>query len=368
MKTNELCRGQIVKNYKEMCALVGEEVKTGTSKKAQIKEWERHILFHKDGQRFIIDEIYETEKVKVDGRYNGKYADDIQKLILNLIVQADGKSVLLSTSQLFKNLSMTNINYSVGRRNIPKLSELTEVAEEDCYEFYNYTQTTLKKRAETSLNRLASKSLIFWNNSITIVKREAELNKLGEVKLNVNGSVKFREVHREATENEKKMILACEREVMLKNGWRDKQDIFLRGEWGKFKKLVNAMLTEYANIVYYYDSYKITYNSEHVEDYLYKLEEEELKLISSNLNDNIMKMISENAVSSHTKAIAKEESGDKMAKRDWVRCGRNYIVNSEVLSEVVIDKDAKDITDKLKQGKKKTDYKDLDTINGDLPF
>jgi hypothetical protein len=38
-----------VKNYKKMCELLNEEVKTSNSKKAQLKRWERYISWSKNG-------------------------------------------------------------------------------------------------------------------------------------------------------------------------------------------------------------------------------------------------------------------------------------------------------------------------------
>lgn len=49
----------IVKNYKVMCELLGEQVTTGNAKKAQLKEWERYFSFERQGQKFLIGEIYD---------------------------------------------------------------------------------------------------------------------------------------------------------------------------------------------------------------------------------------------------------------------------------------------------------------------
>lgn len=49
----------IVKNYKVMCELLKEEERTGNSKRSQQVEWKRYIDFERDGQRYIIKEIYD---------------------------------------------------------------------------------------------------------------------------------------------------------------------------------------------------------------------------------------------------------------------------------------------------------------------
>lgn len=65
LDTNTLKTKQIFKNYKELCAFLGEEPKTANSKKAQLKEWERYFSFIKEGQKIIITEIFDVSKEKV---------------------------------------------------------------------------------------------------------------------------------------------------------------------------------------------------------------------------------------------------------------------------------------------------------------
>ena len=68
MKIENLKEGLIVKNYKELCSLLGIKPTGGDSKKAQLKELERFIKYHKEGNKFVVDEIYDHVKEKVDLR------------------------------------------------------------------------------------------------------------------------------------------------------------------------------------------------------------------------------------------------------------------------------------------------------------
>jgi len=56
--------GQTIKNYKELCALLGVELKTGKSKQLQLSEFELYFKYKKAGHSFIIEDIYEIPKVK----------------------------------------------------------------------------------------------------------------------------------------------------------------------------------------------------------------------------------------------------------------------------------------------------------------
>lgn len=73
INTSNLRIGQVIKNYKELCALLGEEVKTGKSKQLQIDNMKRFFEWEKAGQKFIITDIYDTPLPKVDGRSSGNY-------------------------------------------------------------------------------------------------------------------------------------------------------------------------------------------------------------------------------------------------------------------------------------------------------
>ena len=55
MNVENLCEGLIIKNYKELCVLLGIKVTGGDSKKSQLKDLERYCKYHKEGNKFIID-------------------------------------------------------------------------------------------------------------------------------------------------------------------------------------------------------------------------------------------------------------------------------------------------------------------------
>jgi hypothetical protein len=62
-------QNNIIKNYKIMCELLNEKVSGGGStKKAQINRWKRYFEFHRDGQKYIIDKIYNNPLIAIDQR------------------------------------------------------------------------------------------------------------------------------------------------------------------------------------------------------------------------------------------------------------------------------------------------------------
>ena len=75
LDTSRLEIGMIVKNYKELCNLLNENPKTGNSKNAQLKEWQRYFEFErpKYKQSYIILDIYDEPLDKEDNRKSGNY-------------------------------------------------------------------------------------------------------------------------------------------------------------------------------------------------------------------------------------------------------------------------------------------------------
>ena len=69
---SNLTAGMVVKNYKKMCNLLGDEVKVGgSSKQAQLGDWRCYFDWERSGQKYIITTIYEVPLEKEDKRKFG---------------------------------------------------------------------------------------------------------------------------------------------------------------------------------------------------------------------------------------------------------------------------------------------------------
>lgn len=60
VNTTRIHSGDIYPTYKELCSVLGEEIKTSHSKDAQLKNWKRFFRYTQKGHKFIIEEIYDT--------------------------------------------------------------------------------------------------------------------------------------------------------------------------------------------------------------------------------------------------------------------------------------------------------------------
>ena len=57
MKIENLKVGETYKNYKAVCEVLDEPVKTGKSKQLQLKKWEQHFTWINNGNKFVITDI-----------------------------------------------------------------------------------------------------------------------------------------------------------------------------------------------------------------------------------------------------------------------------------------------------------------------
>lgn len=365
MNIENLYEGQVIKNYKELCKLIEETPVTSNSKRAQLKNLERYVSYHKEGQKIIIDEIYETVQPKEDKRCNGMYIDDIKAILIDLLLKTPGYRLLISPGKLLNITNMTNDNYIEGRNNIDRLSELIDVSKEACYDFYNYTQSDFKNKLESALKSLQKDSLINYQKCYIIVKIVAETNKLGETKI-LNGKVNSYENHRIANEEERRLILTCEQEALCKLGCKNKQQVYISGQWKTFRKIITNKLKDYGNIRYYYEGYSLVFNREYVEDYVNRYDL--IDIVKERLNDNIKLMIKTRAENKKEKIEAKFfiPLGGQPDNKNKIYVDKNYLVSMEVLIDTVIDDEAENIKEKFKEGYKNNIIEEKD--NEDMPF
>jgi len=364
VNTKKIFVGQRIKNYKMMCDILGEHEKFGNSRKSQISKWEKFFLVEKEGNSIIIKEIYSNPKItpeKRGGNNRLEYIQNIEKLILDLMVQdRNNGKVVLSKYKLLNELNMINDNYAYCKRNVPKLSKFMNISEEDIYEFYDLSSDTLRNNLESALNKLKNQSLIYWGKAITlcIVQAKIETNELDHIRvkqiyqgLNEYGEEVYEYrtesnsmvEYRIASEDEIKIVLRTERDVMENLDCNSKQEIIRKGKWEDFSKQVNRELFEKLNILFYYDSYDLIFNEDHIKEKWLKMNEFMLPdvgrgVIQKELNLDIIDKLNINAGRRNKKSIeALDENFGDHSKVNIRRSGDNYIENNTNLIQTLVD-------------------------------
>ena len=129
MNTDALFVGMNIKNYKELCMLTNEETKTGKSKILQLENFSRFINWHKIGQKFIIDEIYDSPKEKQDKRSSGNnnvYCKYIEIILLNHLSHCDNNVNSLTFCKWYEILGMVGHDYNKYYSDMDKLLEFED--------------------------------------------------------------------------------------------------------------------------------------------------------------------------------------------------------------------------------------------------
>ena len=308
------------KNYKELCVAMGWKITDGSSKKKQLKELESLCEYHKEGHKFVIDEVYDIPKEIEDKRKTrvSELSEHIQFSILYLLSHAEKNNLIISKNKLMILTGLINDQfYSImdnkevysENRNMQKM-----IVTETLGKAYSCTNGYLTR----ALRILEDKSLIA-TNIITDINIKMVYPIFDEVTKSCIGSNVVIE-EREATLEERTFILECEKIVAKEKGFASKSDIpFYR--LGKFRKDVLKLLKK-RGINFYYKCYDIAGNTEYIAEEYCMLEDKVNACI-----DIINKEIQEKVITSITKKQDKLIKGRADVIRDL--CNKTLSLTDE---------------------------------------
>lgn len=355
INTSNLKIGQVVKNYKELCALLGEEFKQGgDSRKAQLKEFARYFEWEKSGQKFLITDIYDTPLPKEDGRNKGKYVKCIEIILLNYLSKQKGYTYTLSKKKWWELLGMVNRKYdNVSQEELLEIDPV--ITKFEIRQYYQRCNKKLEEILFSALRSLSSRKLIDWGIETVIVTR-------------IQGKTHFRV----ANEFEKKMILRAERYVLHKIMHLEKMfNVFAKQKQDEFYRLVNEILEDSLDKdwQYYYKQVKIIYNHDQVIEAIPDIEAELRKL---ELNDKVVNALNEHAEEKYRKERKKYEddtaklfeklvNGEDISEEKIFKIPDTYVVAQELLTDELIRLGHKNMNEKP-YTLTKDEEKELDTL------
>lgn len=188
--TNNIVVGQIVKNYKELCVLLGQEIsKGGSSRKAQLKEFARYFEWERDGQKYIITDIYDTPLSKKDGRLDGHFRAgiintyDVPKVLSNKIgvykIQHNNMVYVGSTKVGFRARYTQHCRGYSGMEHTKKLLDNGGIYSIIWVANDNDTEQAIRKKEQYYLELYRSKGYIIVNKE-DVIKSKTKNIKLRE--------------------------------------------------------------------------------------------------------------------------------------------------------------------------------------------
>lgn len=165
MEINKLYSGLVVKNYKELCLLLGIEEKKAASKNAQLKEMERYFSFTRDGHKIIIDKIYSTPLPKIDGRMT-QNTSSITKYFIDILMNSSYKNstrvrykkdmIYFPKTVIWEMFGMVNSKYNNSNHDFIK----DEITQKDISLFYHIAGSRLTQLTERALKNMKNRGLI----------------------------------------------------------------------------------------------------------------------------------------------------------------------------------------------------------------
>ncbi len=259
--------GQVFKNYKAICEWLNvEPAKKGATntRNSHIKEFERYCKFHKEGQNFIIDEVYDIPLKKQDGRINNKnnkrnsiYGNLFDILLidtlLNTIFITDYEDKIYLTSRvLFTNekfLDMFNGEvwsyiYKYDNNKLIKMFETHGIGIINCY--FENLNTILKNMFVRGLKNLQKHNIISFKHCYLI-----DINDIDTKMLRFYNDdkkiIRLKEIENNILADMGKTKYSITKNKMLNNQFNK-----------KVYDIINAEQLFGVNIKRYFTSYEIT--------------------------------------------------------------------------------------------------------------
>lgn len=300
MKIENLKVGMVIKNYKELCKTLEVEEKKSGSKKYQLKDFERYFKYHKEGNKFIIDEIFDTVLPVIDGRgknpnshgnnHIGKpvFKNDLEIIITDIIATEYqskttlDKNINIPKSYMFFNSCMANKDYLNLYNMMEKVSKDEDIPLVTIDNFYNTSRTKMTKNMERALNGLKNQGLIHWEYRLSVKTIQNQ--------------------HRLATEQEINLIKTIEVKVLQDMGYKSMTEIWFTPKWKTFQKEKKKLMRSELGLCYDYSSVYIVPS---LQFETYMSDYEKVKQSKLDINSNMIESTIKSAEKKYNKTVSK---------------------------------------------------------------
>ena len=239
----KLKEGQIFKNWKEVCNHFGWKETRGNYKESRLKELDTLCKWHKEGNKIIVDEVYENN---VEFEANAK----VRKGKYNIEVGSSILAVVISSTD-----SDTGVVYITQR----ELVLQTALANKKL--FNDYMAEGFSKLEVVSYKDIAKKmtykaidSGLKWLNSARVLKNDKV--KIGNILNPETGEYELRELDNK----ESAMIFEGEQKILRELGYENIFAIMIKNEFESFgNKVTEYVYNNYdVYIDFYYSAVRFT--------------------------------------------------------------------------------------------------------------
>lgn len=330
MNIENLKQGMILKNYRQLCLVLEIEPTGGCKKKSQIKELERYIKYHKEGNKFVVDEVYEEVKDKMDKRTNGNN-NDLSKNLRYMILHLCHKNKLrgkvevgYSKTFLYSYCGMINENYRDTKGNKKAFAQylnLEQLAIEECFE---YTDDRMGQALRRALSTLTN------------------TNKALGYRYGYNYVLSSEMCHMTADIDLETIIRDVENKTMKQMKMNRYDKIYTSGRWDDFKfKVINTLKNEHAlyfkSLKYYYNVIVLNYKDSSIKRTIEGFEDAfnlDCKSAKTNVNKYFSKSLDGTIARRHEKN--KVLTNENLDEKNIYRSSKNYVKEQKKAKNTIV--------------------------------
>lgn len=273
--------------YKSLCEILSQKTKSGTSKTAQLKDWERYFSYTKEKTKFTVEEIYDTPREDLSS--GGKFSKCLEVILVDYLYNQKEYVQRLPKKHWYVKLGMCNPEFMYDAITYFK-SEAHTITKTDKDNFCSRINKHMSETLNTTLKRLQDKGILIY--------RPSEYN----IQYYLDEENMITDNLRPATDEEIKMILDTEYEVFLeiqnkyanaenpiylvdKNSLNIPSYHYIRSEF--YKKCDEVLYNKY-HVAKYYKVVELVLSEVGIKSYRQKLQKDILSL-KLELNDKIVK-------------------------------------------------------------------------------
>lgn len=254
------------KNWNEICKTMGWKTAGGNTKKKRLEELRRMCDFTREGNKYIINKIYETPKIRTDKRNSSiDKCGNLKQLLPELgkiLLEEDNQGNFKLTTKSFTRTSLLKELYDLN----------TNIEESYVHKIFNMFYNMDYCRKQGSINRFSTKlNSFFWDTKV----KKGALDKIEKFDLGkVEETRKIRIVtkdnnleddgieekvrHRDLTEEELRKI-KISTDSMCKRLGKKSIVLFSNEEKKEYYEVISNLLGEEGEVIMY-TSYRITLN------------------------------------------------------------------------------------------------------------
>lgn len=262
---SKLQTGMIVKNYKAMCNLLNEQICNGKSKRLQLEHWRCYFDFEKDGQKFIIGEVFDNPLPTFDARKqkDGIYVKYIELLLMEYLSKQKGYMASLTKKDLYILLGMSSLIYHDYNTTYSSIKNVMDnryeypASDEDIQIFYQRADRKLNAILMSALKSMANRFLINYSTEYVICEKETYMND--------NGKKISHNIYRIADDEEIRKILKAQQETLKELNIEKFSDVFLKNKMKEYFSILDDYVRINYNWEFVYSQIKIIYLADEIE-------------------------------------------------------------------------------------------------------